>query len=340
MVVRLASLIFIALISVAQAKPLLVDDATIATFETRPEAQKLLKKCRAELATPTHAMVDFAPAPHYSATGANADDGKAKAFTSDIRLAYRAALCFRVSGAAEFARKTQAIADAWANTMQSASNEQGRSDVNFNIAQLVVAASWVRGANGWDDAPFSNWLIKVITPLSRSSESNNRANWGNLQDVAIAAYQGNKPELNKAARRWQELVSSEVADDGTLPAEICRSNTSDHCGGADKGVNGIAYTHFALLPAYLSAEILATTGLDVFKNDAGTALQKAFHKAADFTANPAHFPFYASNHGKLNKLDHCAYFAPALTQYTDENAGRVISAGTCKSDYWLLQKLF
>ncbi len=341
MVVRLASLIFFALVSCAQAKPLLVDDAHIATLKANTKATRsLLRKCDKEQGEATHAVADFAPAPHYTAQGANPDDDQAKGLTSDFRRAYRLALCYRLNGSRAYASAAQRIADTWAGTMKQASNAQGRADINFNIAQLVVAASWVEDANHWNATPFKSWLKTVVAPLSLSAEPNNRGTWGNLQDVAIAAFVGDSQSLAKGQQRWRALITSQVAADGTLPQEICRSNSSDHCGGADKGVNGLAYTHYALLPTYLSAEILATAGLEVFKDEAGDALQKAFHKAADFTANPEHFPFFASNNGKLNKLDHCAYFALALTQYTDENAKRVISSGTCKSDYWLLQKLF
>jgi len=250
----------------------------------------------------------------------------AKGLTGDIRRAYRAALCYRLSGHAAYAVQTQSIADAWAGTMKSAFNAQGRSDINFNIAQLVVAASWVEGANGWNAAPFKTWLRTVIASLSLSAEPNNRGNWGNLQDAAIAAFINDTPAL--------------ATDDGTMPMEICRSNSSDHCGGPDKGVNGLAYTHYALLPAAIAGEILEVQGQKSYASPSGASFAKAFQKAATFTRTPALFPFYASNKGQLNKIDHCAYFALAAQHFPNENARAVLSAGTCKSDIWMLQKLF
>ena len=341
MVVRLAALIFFALASVAQAEPLLVKDAQIAALKADAKfTHSLLRKCDTERDVPTRAVADFAPAPHYTAQGSRPDDDQATGLTGDIRRAYRAAFCYRLSADTSYARQTQAIADAWAGTMKSASNAQGRSDVNFNMAQLVVAASWVERANGWNAASFKAWLTKVIAPLSLGNETNNRGNWGNLQDVAIAAFFNDKPALATAAARWQALLTSEVAEDGTMPLEICRSNSSDHCGGPDKGVNGLGYTHYALLPAAIAGEILEQQGQKSFDSPSGGSFARAFEKSAAFTQNPARFPYYVANRGHLNKIDHCAYFALAALHFPNENARAVLSAGTCKSDIWLLQKLF
>ncbi len=341
MVVRIAILIFLALISAAQAQPLLVDDAQFAALMSNTKLSNgILRKCEKEIVSDTHAIVDFAPTPHYTAQGANPDDDQAKGLTGDFRRAYRLALCYRLNGNTAYALQTQHIIDAWAVTMKQASNAQGRSDINFNIAQLVVAASWVEHANAWNTTSFKNWLKLVIEPLSLSAELNNRGNWGNLQDISIAAFTQDNPALTKAATRWQTLVTSEIADDGTMPLEICRSNSSNHCDGPDKGVNGLAYTHYALLPIFLAAQILEGQGVDVYGSEAASLLQTAFAKAAEFTAKPDHFPFYNLNHGKLNKLDHCAYFALALKHFPNQNAREVVNTSICKSDIWQILILF
>lgn len=339
MVVRLIALLFIVWAAAAQAQPLLVDDGQIAVLKTNVKlTRSLIKKCDSELVLPSRAVADFAPQPHYSSVGANSDDDQAKGLTTDIRVAYRAALCFRLSGDLKYARHAQILADVWANTMKTASTAQGRSDLNFNIGQFVVAASWVQ--DGWNDKPFLNWLKNIVAPLTLSAASNNRGLWGNLMDLTIADFAGDTQNFKAAYSRWQELLQAGVDADGTMPLEICRSNSSDHCGGADKGVNGIAYTHYALLPAWLSAKILADHAVKMMATDAGKKLQLATAKAAEFTAHPAAFPFYNLNHGKLNKLDHCAYFALALRDMEYKNARDVLAAGTCKSDIWMLQKIF
>ena len=339
MVVRLLALLIFGWVTAAQAQPLLVSDAQILALKGDAKlVRSLIKKCDSELGSPDHAVADFAPQPHYSATGANPDDGQAKGFTDDVRMAYRAALCFRISGDSKYAKHTHRLADAWANTLKLASTAQGRSDINFNVAQLVVAASWVQ--DGWNEKPFAAWLKNIVAPMTLSAATNNRGIWGNLLDLTIADFTNDKAGFQKATARWQELLLSGVADDGTMPMEICRSNSSDHCDGADKGVNGIAYTHYALLPAWLSASILSERDAKTLATPAGKKLELAFSKAAEFTAHPETFPYFNSNHGHLNKLDHCGYFALALRSVDNKNARDVLTAGTCKSDIWMLQKLF
>ena len=339
MVVRLFALLIFGWVTAAQAQPMLVSDTQISAIKANVKlTRSLIKKCDSELGTTDHSVADFAPQPHYSATGANPDDGQAKGFTGDIRMAYRAALCFRISGQSKYAGHAQMLADAWANTMKLASTAQGRSDINFNVAQLVVAASWVQ--QGWNSESFAVWLKNTIAPMTLSSDANNRGTWGNLLDLTIADFTNDKAGFQKATTRWQELLLSGVADDGTMPLEICRSNSSDHCGGADKGVNGIAYTHYALLPAWISAALLSEHDAKILSTLAGKKLELAFAKAAEFTAHPETFPYFNSNHGRLNKLDHCGYFALALDSADNKNARDVLAAGTCKSDIWMLQKLF
>jgi Alginate lyase len=339
MVVRLFALFFFALVTAAQAQPLLVSDSELAGLKANKKVMRsVLRKCDAELALPTHAIADFAPKPHYTAQGANPDDDQAKALTGDIRRAYRAALCFRISGKQAYAHHAQIIADAWANTMKSASNAQGRADINFNVSQLVVAASWVQ--KDWNSNGFSNWLKTVIAPLSLSAEPNNRGNWGNLQDITIAAFTEDTAKFAAAYGRWQQLMVAAIQDDGTMPLEICRSNSSNHCGGPDKGVNGLGYTHYALLPAVLAAKIQIERDVQIGMSPGGTKIDMAVAKAMAFTAHPETFPYYAANHGKLNQLDHCGYFALWLLYVDDNNGQSAIASGTCKSDIWMLQKIF
>lgn len=341
MVVRVLTVMFLLLATAASAEPLLVTDARIATLKQNTKlVRSLSKKCDKELLVAAHALADFAPQPHYSSQGANPDDDQAKALTGDVRAAYREALCYRLSGNNSYAQHAQTLIDAWALTMKSASNAQGAADINFNIAQMIVAASWVENANGWNTKPFAQWLQSVIAPLSRADKPNNHGNWGVLLDLSIALFTHDHPLLNKSYLRWTTLLEQQVASDGSLPLEICRSNSSDHCGGPDKGINGLAYTHFALLPALLGAELLQGAGIGAYQTPAGQKMLQALRLSATFTANPSSFPFYATNQGKLNKIDHCGHFALMLHHVADANAQAVINSGVCKSDIWQLLILF
>ena len=341
MVVRVLIVFLFLLAPAASAAPLLVPDARIAVLKQNAKlVRSLIKKCDKDLQVTAHAVADFAPQPHYSAQGSNPDDDQAKALTVDVRAAYRDALCYRLTGNNSYVQHAQTLIDAWALTMKAASNAQGVADINFNISQMVVAASWVENANGWNTKPFAQWLQTVIAPMSRAEKPNNHGNWGVLLDLSIALFTHDRPLLSKSYLRWATLLEQQVAPDGSLPLEICRSNSSDHCGGPDKGINGLAYTHFALLPALLGAELLQGAEIGAYQTPAGQKMLQALRLSATFTANPSSFPYYASNQGKLNKIDHCGHFALMLHHAADANAQAVINAGVCKSDIWQLLILF
>ena len=320
------------------AKPLLLlNAAQIKSLAAQPlDWAKLRRRCDRDLSWVPQPVAEFAPRPHYSADGANSPDLSGEALASDSHVAYRTALCFLLSGDVRYAQKSQSVIDAWSHTMQRVSNDQGAADINFNFPQFIIAASWVSDVEGWDATPFKKYLTTVIKPLTHSGKPNNHGNWGVLLDVSIAAFTEDSEMLNAARKRWQELLLAQVAVDGSLPLEICRSNSSDHCGGADKGVNGLAYTHYALLPAALAAQLFLSAGADVYQTPAGDKLGKAFKQAVKWTNNPASFPFFAANHGKLKGMDRCSYFALLGQHYPNAEA----KSATCSGDSYELQTLF
>ena len=320
------------------AKPMLLLSAMqIKSLAAQPlDWAKLRQRCDRDLSWMPQPVAEFAPYPHYSADGANSPDLSGKALASDSHVAYRTALCFLLSGDARYAQKSQSVIEAWSHTMERVSNDQGAADINFNFPQFIIAASWVSGVEGWDATPFKKYLTTMIKPLTHSAKPNNRGNWGVLLDASIAAFTEDSEMLNAAKKRWQELLLTQVAADGSLPLEICRSNNSDHCGGADKGVNGVAYTHYALLPSAVAAQLFLSVGADVYHSLAGNKLGKAFGQAAKWTNDPASFPFFASNHGKPKGVDRCSYFALLGQHYPNAEA----KSATCSGDIYELQTLF
>jgi hypothetical protein len=295
---------------------------------------KLLRKCDSEIAVTPRPVAILAPHPHYSADGTNAKDPDAEAFAGDGKMAYRAGLCFALSKKDKYALHAQRIADAWALKLHSVPNAQGVADVNFNMPFFVFAAAFAADAGHWDQTPFKAFLTKTIVPLSRADKPNNHGNWGVLLNAVIAAYLEDEVALKAAELQWQALMISEIVDDGSMPLEMCRSDSSDHCGGPHKGINGIAYTHFALLPTTLAAEIFNSRGSKIYESAGGAKLKLAFQKVLGWTQQPETFPFYVSNNGKLNGLEKCSYMAVLKKRHS------VVDNITCKTDPFFLQILY
>ncbi|MFZ6713107.1 alginate lyase family protein [Undibacterium sp. TC9W] len=313
--------------SVTPAQPLMISAERFTVLRQEPARWAALRKrCDKELTQPTHAVADYSPARHYTADGVS-HDPSGKYLNTDAGVAYRAALCYQLSHDNVYARHTQQIADAWGKTLTHASKDQGAAELNFNIPQLVIAASWVRDASPWDDSAFISMLQKVALPLSHADKANNHGNWGVLMDASIAAYTGNNKQLERAQQRWQTLLLNQVAEDGSMPLEICRSNTNNFCGGPDKGINGISYTHYTLHPATITAEIFMQLGKNLYQTDAGKKLSLAYQRVAQWTRYPERFPYYASNQGKLNGINNTAYFLILQAHTMNDDAAEVIKQG-------------
>ncbi|MCY4753067.1 alginate lyase family protein [Pelomonas aquatica] len=286
----------------------------------------LLKRCDKELEAIAAPVAVFAPPPHYTSSGV-VETEMSKRFASDGSMAWRAALCFAVSGDRRHARHAQALLTAWADTLTSVPSEQGASEINFDLPAYVLAASLVRGVEGWSDAGFRRLLTHIALPLSHSLRKNNHGNWGVLLEASIAAYIGDGDLLAKARARWLKLVDSQIDADGVLTQEICRSDTNDYCGGAHQGVNGLSYTHYTLLPATAAARVFDLQGRSVWQTREGRKLAAAYRQAAAWTLHPERFPFYERNGGRLNGVRNAAYFALLQRQYPNDDGAAVLASG-------------
>lgn len=298
----------------------------------------LIQRCDKELGMAATPSPDLAPPPHYSAAGMVHDD-TAKAFVDDGRRAFRAGLCYLLSQDQRYAKASQATLSAWGNTLRTVSSDQGVAEVNFNLEYYVLAASMVRGVNGWNDESFRRMLTKVALPLA-PKHKNNHQNWEVFRDASIAAYLGDAALLERARERWLQLMENQVAADGSLPLETCRSDTNNYCGGDHQGINGISYTHYTLMPTTAAARIFELQGRAVWQTPQGARLAAAYRKAASWTLHPETFPYYASNGGKLNGVSNAAYFLLLQRQYPNDDAAQVIRAGRLSMDALEWQLLF
>ena len=320
------------------ASKLWLDESDIQSLRSQPaRTAGLIQRCDGEIEVGATPVADLAPPPHYSATGVvHSESGKS--FSDDGRRAFRAGLCYAISQDRRYAKHAQAIISAWGDTLREVSTPQGVAEINFNLAYYVLAASMVRGVDDWNDASFRRVLTKVVPPLKTSNNKNNHANWHVFRDAAIAAYLGDAAMLEHTRKHWLELMDSQVAPDGSLPLETCRSDTSNYCDGPTKGINGISYTHYTLTPTVAAAHVFELQGQAVWQTPQGSKLASAYRKAAAWTLHPETFPYYASNGGKLNNVNNSGYFVMLQNHYPNDDGAQVIGASKPPADAlgWLL----
>lgn len=307
----------------------------ITAISHDPGWDGLLSQCEAALKVEGKPVADFSPPPHYGPNGVQADakDSPNRALQRESLAVYRLAQCFAISKDARYSTKAEQLLDGWAHTTERIGTLQGADEFNFNFPYALMGAYLLQRDANWTDRNFSDFVRKIVVPANNSDKPNNHGNWGVLLLATAGGYLDDPTILGQARQRWLELMRSQVADDGSLPLEICRSDTSNWCGGPTKGIRGIAYTHYALFPTTLAAEIFRNEGKDVYSTPEGELLCKAYHQAAKWTLHPQTFPYYASNNGKLQNINGVDYFyvlqrrcpspegAAVLKQFGDEAPG-------------------
>lgn len=315
------------------------DAGALSALRAAPERWSALRAtCERNLDYVPHPVADFSPPRHY--VDREGEQRMAKPLTDDGHMAYREALCFALSGDSRYAKTSERILDAWATGVQRVDRQQGTADFNFTFPLYALAAAMVHADTQWNDAAFRAFVRDRVLPLSVASHENNFGNWGVLLEASSAAYLGDHTLMERAAGRWRALMLSQVAPDGSMPKEICRSNTTDFCGGPDKGVNGLSYTHYTLLPTTLAAEIFRNAGLNVYAGNAGQQLANAYARAAAWTLRPKTFPYYASNGGQLNGVRNAAYFRILQQRVPCADGSAVLSQGKLNMDGFEIALLY
>ncbi|PCE33535.1 hypothetical protein BZL54_04735 [Burkholderia ubonensis subsp. mesacidophila] len=283
-------------------------------------------------------VADFAPPPHYGDPKGEARI--AGSLAADGNVAYQQGLCYVLSGDVRYARAGERILDAWATGVRQIAPGQGTADFNFSFPRYTLAAAMLHRDSAWDDTAFRTFLLRQVLPRSVSARPNNFGNWGVFLEAGSALYLNDHALMQRAANRWRALMASQVAPDGSLPEETCRSDTTDWCGGPDKGIRGIAYTHYTLLPTTLAAEIFRAAGIDVYAEAGGRTLAEAYARAAAWTLHPETFPYYASNGGRLQGVRTAAYFQVLQHRVPCPDGAEVISQGQLSMDGYELHLLY
>ncbi|MBV7434695.1 alginate lyase family protein [Cardiobacteriaceae bacterium TAE3-ERU3] len=330
-------------IAAENSKPILLDESQWQALREKPDRYAdLLRGCEGDIDKVARPVEIFVPQAHYGKYGENNQESEVKKqISSDGWRAYRAALCYKLGDDVRFARQAQQILDAWGGTLQSVEGMPGKAWISFNMPAYVIAGYLVQDVEGWDDSQWQTFLREVIAPLSVAySSDNNHGSWGVLLNTTIAAYLQDDNLLREAQSRWQELLQEQVDNEGNMSKEVCRSDTTNWCGGPTKGIKGIAYTHYALLPTTVSAQILDQQGYNVWQTAAGEALGKAYARAAQWTLRPETFPYYERNNGKLQGVENGDYFSVLQRHYPNDDGAAVLEKGGQGMDFFHLTLLF
>lgn len=140
----------------------------------RPAFSSLIDQCNSELATKAKPVASLDLSPKYVSSGENSDR-KTNTLKPDASMAYRAGLCYELTGDTRYARHAQEIVDAWASTLTIVPNKYGQEELIFRMPYLIAAATWVKGVDRWNSSRVSEFLSRVVVP---DNEFKNPANHG------------------------------------------------------------------------------------------------------------------------------------------------------------------
>jgi hypothetical protein len=262
-------------------------------------------------------LVDSSPHPHasyfpgatYTATGPVADpaDKQVQAdLTYDGRAAYTEALCFRLTTDSARARVYASTAERFINAWVAQGLTQVGTGVNVNLTfalgfgPMTVAADLLGADGSWDPRPYRTYLLDVVLPHNDPDAGmSNLAAWDLSLRVLVGAYIDDAAMVDSTRQRWLFLADTQVAPDGSLRFEICRSNTTNWCGDPHMGINGLAYSNYDLGPMAIAAEVFAHRGQSVWGTPQGAKMGLAYATTAHWTLYPEASPYYAHNNGQL-----------------------------------------
>jgi hypothetical protein len=159
---------------------------------------------------------------------------------------------------------------------------------------------------------FADFLRERAAPMSCMDRENNWGNWGLVLSAAAAVYLKDEVLFGACVERWKYFIEHQIADDGHMPHEVNRSG----------GMRGIWYTHFALMPQTVAAEILKINGQDLynFVSPSGRTLKFAYEIIAVWTRRPATFPYWDGDPQKLTGRSYVSYFEILNTLWPNKAA--------------------
>ncbi|CRF49750.1 FIG00710428: hypothetical protein [Helicobacter heilmannii] len=292
------------------ATPLIFKHFNAPTIE---QAIHLKRKLSKEI----HTCDQLNTLPHYTDTGERKADFCTKEFKRSATLAYDLALGFANTQKPGYAKRALEILDKWAQDLQVVGSKEAKNLINFYMPYMNMAYLFIRSK--YPSLAFEHFSHRMLA-FSREHKENNIGAWGVLLGVSAALVLNDHALLQQMARRWQEWLLNAIDGQGVMAKEIVRSNTAHYNSGANKGIKGIAYTHFALTPISVAGQLLAENGFDLWHSRAAQKLFKAYDTTAKWVLNPKTFPYYQAN---LMGIHHDAYFL-LLNQYFKSTAGQEV----------------
>jgi hypothetical protein len=241
----------------------------------------------------------------------------------DANTAYALALCYRLTGDPGYAAGALRRVNGWATGVQEMRTaDDSKLCFSYHFPALIFAADLLKNCDGWaleDRRAFTAFVREKALPMNTMRRANNWGNWGLVLFLAATAWLEDGALFDHGVKRWKSLLGSQIAADGHLAHEVHRNN--------GVGERGIWYSHFALMPQTLAAEIVRVNGVDLFEyvSPRGRTLRQAFERVAPWARDPETFPYFkGEDRSELRGTDYVSYFELLNARWPHPDAGAML----------------
>lgn len=242
----------------------------------------------------------------------------------DSRVAFEAAIAYRILGKKESAEKAVEVIMAWVNDVEVwIAADGGPLLFALYFPYMIFAADLLEDSpyfSAEDQAALEEFLATDGISMSDMYEfDNNHGSWGMFLEAAIGAYLNDQAILDRVEDRYKEFIEIQMNEDGDMIFEVTRRD--------GRGNLGISYTHTALAPNTMTAEILRLQGRDVYDyvSPSGHSLRLAFERAIPWVEDPESFPYYLGDDiNEQMNVGRYGYWEILNQRWPDETAQRLL----------------
>ncbi|WP_256221000.1 alginate lyase family protein [Microbacterium sp. AR7-10] len=251
-----------------------------------------------------------------------ASDALLAVFRADAEKAVDLGIRWRMLGNPADAEAVARIITPWANIGTISTAGDSRLNWSNKFPLFIQAAQLISDSAAYTPSlktAMENIVSRGLSYSSAFVQTENRAMWGCMYNVAAAAFLNDRPTMTKAIARWREVFDSDVKDN--IPfREILR------------GDNGLYYSNFLLNAMVQTAEIARFNGewLYDFRTSDGSTFKGLWERVARWTAVPAEYPYWAGS----STVRIQAHVDPLHALWPNADSQKLIDTYTTTQDYF------
>lgn len=240
------------------------------------------------------------------------------------------ALAWYLTGEEKYAAKTAALIRYWFFNVQTKMNPnlefaQAIPGINTGrgigiietrtLTGVADAVQLIENSKSWTRADtkqlqdwynlYLNWMLTSKNGNDEHHAKNNHGTWFYVQAIDFALFTGNRKKALQLANESKSLLDNQLAEDGTFPLELERTNA-------------LGYSTFNTSAWFQVARLDEKCGVDLwhYKTSKGASLQNAIEWLMPYALNEKKWPYQQI--GAYNTIDFYPLLLQAAEKFQDQ----------------------